>query len=182
MYSLVILATEFLQLLFAVVSYFILFVRWILESRTFLFEQPEPEHPRHISLIVLWDVNVRSILLCVNLNYHHKYTREGTPKIGSIHIRTFLLRYVDLLASGAENLDSTGSQFLTHSNWQHILSFAKYTRTCTKASSLELLLHQGESPRCDDEACVNQTIQISGLLVDLQEALILQVFIVWRLG
>lgn len=112
------------------------------------------------------------------LNYHHKYAGKRAPEIGAIDVRALFLWDVDLLTSRAENLDSACTQFFTHPHWEHILPLTKDSWAGSEASSLVLLFHEGQASRSDYEACVNQTIKISRFLINLQETLILQVFIV----
>jgi hypothetical protein len=59
---LIVLASEFLQLLLAVVSDFVLLIGWILETRALLLKQAEAEDPWHIGLVVRRDSNIWGVL------------------------------------------------------------------------------------------------------------------------
>ncbi len=75
------------------------------------------------------------------------------------------LRHVDLLASWTEDLDPGGPNFLTHTDRKNMLSFTQNPRTDTKDSFEKLLLHHGESFRCEYKPGMNQSINISSFLI-----------------
>ena len=96
--------------------------------------------------------------------------RKADTKVCPIDVQLLRTRDVDVLASGAVDLDSRGGQLLTHSDGQHVLSLAQNSRTITKGAKHVLLFHHGEAPGRDDEPRVDEPVEVHGRLIDLQEA------------
>jgi hypothetical protein len=79
---------------------------------------------------------------------------------------TLFLGHVDLFASGAENFDSGGANVFAHTDGQDVLSFTKNSRTYTEDSLEVLFFHEGKAFGSEYEPGMNESVNISGLLID----------------
>ena len=79
---------------------------------------------------------------------------------------TLFLWHVDLFASGAENFDSGGANVFAHTDGQNVLSFTENSGTYTEDSFEILFLHECKAFGSEYEPGMNESINISGLLVD----------------
>lgn len=104
--------------------------------------------------------------------------RERNTEVASIDIRAFLLGDVDIFTSWAVNLDSRSSEFLTHADWEHVLSFAENTRAHSESAQKIFLSHECESFRRCDESCMDKSINVSCFLVHFQESFVFEIFVV----
>ena len=80
---------------------------------------------------------------------------------------TFLLREVDFLALGTVDLDPGGADVLAHANREHVAPLAQHPRAHSEHPLSILVAHEGEALGSDDEAGVDQPVDVGGLLVDL---------------
>ena len=80
----------------------------------------------------------------------------------------FFLRHVNLFATGAKYFNSGGPYFLTHADWQHVLSLTQYPGTDTKGCFNKFVLHESESFGCENKPGMNKSINISSLLINGQ--------------
>jgi hypothetical protein len=76
------------------------------------------------------------------------------------------LWHVDLFASGAENFDPGGANVFAHTDGQNVLSFTENSGTYTEDSFEILFLHESKAFGSEYEPGMNESINISGLLVD----------------
>ena len=107
---------------------------------------------------------------------------ERRAKVSSVYVELLLAGDVHVLAAGAVHFHATGRKFLADADGEHILTLAKHARTVAERPEHELLLHHGEPARREDEARVNEAVQVHGRLVDLEEVLVVEVLGVGRLG
>ena len=79
---------------------------------------------------------------------------------------TFLLGHVDFLTARAVDLDPRCPDIFAHTNRKYMLPLAEYAWTYSKYSFNVLLSHDGKSFGGDDVSGVDETVDISCLLVD----------------
>ena len=101
-----------------------------------------------------------------SITYNQQHIGERTPEVRPINIRTFFLRHIHFLTSGAVNLNSRSSYLLTHSNRQNRLSLTQHARTHSEHSLLIFVSHNRQPLRREDESRVDQTVNIGCLLID----------------
>ena len=93
---------------------------------------------------------------------------ERTSEVGTIDIMTLLLRDIDLLTARTVDLDSGSANFLAHTDRKCRLPVTQYPGTYPESPFCVLLTHDGQPFGRQDEASVNESIDISGLLVDAE--------------
>lgn len=73
--------------------------------------------------------------------------RETSTEISSVNILLPSLGQVDLLATGAVNLEAGGAQLVGQSDGKYLLTVAKGPRTCSKDAVKVLLVNFSETSR-----------------------------------
>lgn len=96
--------------------------------------------------------------------------REGGAKIGPVCICRLLFRGVDVFATRTVDLDSRDFDVFTDGNGEHILFFTHHPRTVTKSSCQVTFAHNGKPLGCGDVSCMDEAVELGGMLVDLEEA------------
>lgn len=106
-------------------------------------------------------------LLLVN-SYHEQDMGKGTPEVGSVNIVALLFWHVNLLTSWTVDFDSWSPNLFTHSDRKYMLPFTQDSGANAKHTLLELFFHQCQSLLGHDKPRMNQSIDISGLLINGQ--------------
>lgn len=89
--------------------------------------------------------------------------REAGAEEGPVQIRVARrLRDVNIVALGAVDADHLLAGMVGQSDGQHMLALAVGTRTRAKGTLVELLQHQLDAPIGEDEAGVDQSVQLLG--------------------
>ena len=138
------------------------------EQRDCIISHKRPRNGSQVCKLrtyVLWEV-------------HHEHLREASAEASPINIDLACLGQIDLLASRAEVLKPAGLERVTEADRQDFLAVTEGTWARTIHSIQILLVHFGEAARCQDETSVDHTVQVGGLLIELKEAFILQIFFV----
>ena len=102
--------------------------------------------------------------------------REARAEIGPVNVYLALARNVYILTPGAVDLDTRGGEFLADADRQYVVSLAEDPRAVGEGGEHIFLLHHGEAPWRNDEPCMDETIQVHGGLIDLEEVLVVQIF------
>lgn len=102
---------------------------------------------------------------------------ERSAEVGAIGIGWLFLGRVDILASRAVDLDPGDLQILTDGDGQHVLLLAHHTRTIAKPSRQVSLPHYRQTLRSSDVSRVNQTVELSRMLVHLQKSILVAVYL-----
>ncbi len=107
--------------------------------------------------------------------------REGAPEVGAVYIGTLLLGDVHVFATGTEHLHSRGADLFAHAYGQDVLTLAEYPGTDAELAEQELLAHDGESLGRKNKSSVDEAVDVGGLLVYLEKALVLELLLVGSL-
>lgn len=95
---------------------------------------------------------------------------ETAPEVRSVHVGAAFLWDVDVLALRTVALHTGVLQVLAHADWEDGLTLAKHAWTGTEVAGEELLPHHGEALRGKDVSRVDETVEIDGFLVQVQES------------
>lgn len=108
--------------------------------------------------------------------------REACAEEGAIDVDRAELGYVYLFASRTVNFESRHLQAVTEADWQNFLTIAEGARASTIETGEEFVVNLGHAAGTIDVPRVDQSVHVTGLLVQLQELLIRQILFVGALG
>lgn len=121
------------------------------------------------------EVNLRRQNNCL-FKGSHKDMRHRSSKISSVKIDRFELWDVHLFALWTEHLYPTRPKLISKSNRQNFLLLAKSSRAKSVNLVHKLMVNFSKSRLSQDESCMNQAIEVTSFLVQLQELLISKIF------
>lgn len=101
--------------------------------------------------------------------YHEEEVGEGGAEEGAVRIGRLLLGRVDVLAAWTVDLDPGDLEILADGDGQHVLLLAHHTWAVAEAASEVALAHDGKAFRRSDVARVDESVELGGVLVDLEE-------------
>ena len=101
---------------------------------------------------------------------HEEEVGERGAEVSPVCIGALLLGGVDILAARAVHFHSGNLGVLTDGDRQHMLFLAHDSRASAEATRQVALPHDGKSLGSVDVAGVEQSVELSGVLVDLEEA------------
>lgn len=100
---------------------------------------------------------------------------EGGAEVSAIGVGRLLLGRVDILASRTVDLHPGDLEVLADGDGQHVLLLAHDPRAVAETASQVAFAHDGQALGSGDVAGVDEPVELSGVLVDLEEA-------EWRAG
>lgn len=107
-----------------------------------------------------------------------EYVGQARSEVGPVDVDAPELGQIDFLAAGTVDLEPRSLEGVAQTNGEHLLLVAKGARA-EAIDALEIfLVNLGQTARGDYVAAVDQAVHIAGLLVELQEVLIGQVFLI----
>lgn len=104
--------------------------------------------------------------------------REGTAEVRSVDIGVLLLGHIHVLAAGAVHLHPGGADILAHSDGEDVLPLAEDPGAHSELAEQELLPHQSETLGREDEPGVDESINVGGLLIQLQEFFVFELVLI----
>ena len=109
---------------------------------------------------------------------HQEDLGEACPETGTIDVNLACLRQIDFLAPRTEVLEPACFQLVTQADWENFLAVTEGSRARAINSIKVLLINFCKAASCQYKTRMNDTVQVRGLLVELKEAFILQVFFI----
>ena len=156
----------------------------VLIGGTLLAEDLETVDGRNVGQRALLRIQVRVSL--------EEDVGKAQPKVGPVDIEVLLPRHIQLLASWTVGLfrvsmfdtylDSGGGQLLGESDGQDELAVAEDALAAPEGAQNIFLTHHRESARRNNKPRMNEPVKVHGGLINLEEALVVKVLAVGRVG
>ena len=108
--------------------------------------------------------------------------REARAEKCAIDVYATELGNVDFLAAGAEHLEAGDLHVVTQADGENLLAVAQGPWAGAVQAAQELLVNLSHTSGGIDVACMDQAVEVGGLLVQLKELLVSQVLLVGALG